>query len=226
MFNNAIISEYKNITSYDVSNYNPISNNKIAIIVETRKLDYLDWVVDTIKHFIGWEIRFFCSHMNKDMVSGVQKSIIPNKIDYSSIMKDSSFWSDIDQEHILVFQHDSFVLREGIDEFLQYDYIGAPWDWSYNNSIDRRYKNLKDFRNGGNGGFSLRKKSAMLELSSGSFPDYEYEDMYFSNALKNDIPLEIKQKFAVESIFYENPLGVHKIDKYLSDEQIKKILFK
>ena len=41
---------------------------------------------------------------------------------------------------ILIFQTDSCLLKEGIDKFIDYDYIGAPWA-HYNNEV-------------GNGGFS------------------------------------------------------------------------
>lgn len=58
----------------------------------------------------------------------------------------------IDTEFVLVFQYDGFILNANAwtDEFLNYDYIGAPW-W-YN-----------DTSNVGNGGFSLRSKK-LLEI--------------------------------------------------------------
>lgn len=53
----------------------------------------------------------------------------------------------IESSHILLIQHDGYVIDETVwtDEFLAYDYIGAPW-------------NYKDGRNVGNGGFSIRSK--------------------------------------------------------------------
>lgn len=226
MFDHVIIKKYKEENPFDEIEYNPSDNNCVAIIVETRKNSNLEWVCRTVKHHLNWKIRFFCSHESKDCVENVEKSIIPRHIDYSGILKDIEFWKDIDEEHILVFQHDSFVLRSGIEEFVGYDYIGPPWYWTYGDFKDKRYKDLKDFKQGGNGGFSLRKKSAMMRIIESNPPYYEYEDMYFSNALSEDVPLDIKKKFAVESMFYENPLGVHQIHRYLSKDQIKKILFK
>src|SRR5690606_28523754 len=122
--------------------YNPISNNRVAVIIETRKLDYLNWVASTVKYHLNWPIIFYCSHNSKNMIEGVNKNIIPNDIDYNNILKDKSFWNDIDEEHILIFQHDSFVLRgDNIEDFTKYDYIGSPWYWTYGNYTDRRYKN-------------------------------------------------------------------------------------
>ena len=226
MWDNSIIKKYVEENKFENLEYNPSQSDRIAIIVETRKMDNLNWVSNTVKHHLNWNIRFFCSYDSKDLITDVEKSIIPSHIDYSEILKDKEFWKDIDEEHVLVFQHDSFVLRSGIEEFLEYDYIGAPWYWTYGDHKDKRYKDLKDFKNGGNGGFSLRKKSAMISLIDQHPPEYEYEDMYFSNALSEDIPLGVKKRFAVESVFYGDPLGDHQIDRYLNNDQIKKILFK
>ena len=54
-----------------------------------------------------------------------------------------------------------------IEDFLKYDYVGAPWIHLPN-------------MNGGNGGFSLRKKSKMLEIISKNKYNNENEDVYFS----------------------------------------------
>ena len=35
-----------------------------------------------------------------------------------------------------------------------------------------------------------------MKIIDGNPPDYEYEDMYFSNALEKDVPLETKKRFA------------------------------
>jgi hypothetical protein len=53
----------------------------------------------------------------------------------------------IDTEYCLTFQGDGFVINPHLwrEEFLQYDYIGAPWMGEKNNNI-------------GNGGFSLRSQ--------------------------------------------------------------------
>jgi len=204
--------------------YEPFSDKCIAIIFETRNLDYLDWVCNTVKFHLNLPIRFYCSLESNSCVNDVEKIIIPNNIDYNHILKDKSFWDSIEYEYVLIFQHDSFVLRSGIEDFYGYDYIGAPWFWAYGDYKDKRYKDLKDFKNGGNGGFSLRRTQAMIDIINSNPPDYEYEDMYFSNALKNDIPLDIKKSFAVESIYSPNPLGVHQIHKYLKEEEIIKLL--
>jgi|SRR3989344_2170475 len=62
----------------------------------------------------------------------------------------------VDTEFVLIFQHDGFILSANNwrDEFLNYDYIGAPWIGYYNENTEY---------NVGNGGFSLRSKK-LLEI--------------------------------------------------------------
>jgi ADP-heptose:LPS heptosyltransferase len=57
--------------------------------------------------------------------------------------------------HILLIQYDGYVIDAGVwtNEFLEYDYIGAPWRYT-------------DGRNVGNGGFSLRSMRLHKALAS------------------------------------------------------------
>ncbi len=67
----------------------------------------------------------------------------------------------VDTEHVLIVQYDGFILNPRLwrDEFLDYDYIGAPWfvaDWLVQDFTFP--KRLLGTRIVGNGGFSLRSK--------------------------------------------------------------------
>jgi hypothetical protein len=79
-------------------------------------------------------------------------------------------------EFVLVIQYDSFVtnIEKWTDEFLKYDYIGAPWteqqskDWNLKNRV-------------GNGGFSLRSRR-FLDYSSLFTSCYgTHEDGFLTN---------------------------------------------
>lgn len=75
---------------------------------------------------------------------------------YSALMLSRRFYERFKAyRHILVHQLDAFVFSDELDRFcaLPYDYIGAPWA---HDSADRRIV--------GNGGFSLRRVSAMLRV--------------------------------------------------------------
>jgi hypothetical protein len=67
--------------------------------------------------------------------------------------------------HVLVIQHDGHPIcaEAWTDEFLLYDYIGAPWTYT-------------DGRNVGNGGFSLRSRRLHKLLQSEEFKYFTPED--------------------------------------------------
>ncbi len=107
------------------------------------------------------------------------------------------------------------LLRNGIDEFMKYDYIGAAWTWQ---------------QFGGNGGLSLRSKKAMLDvitLVPYNESEHGNEDGYFCNHMQLFgaviAPRQVCQKFSVEAVFSLGSMGFHAIDKWLSKEQCKLI---
>ena len=107
---------------------------------------------------------------------------------------------------MLIFQTDTILRKDTVDDFLQYDYVGAPWA-----QPDLRWFGCLEV---GNGGLSLRRVDAMLEIVT-RFPSRGgNEDGYFSlMCLKHGykVPsISEAQKFAVETIFYEDPCGLHK----------------
>lgn len=81
----------------------------------------------------------------------------------------------IETKYMLIIQHDGFIYKSDkwTNDFLKYDYIGAPWHTppvSISNSLV------------GNGGFSLRSKNLMIEVSSiiGNNITNSPEDVYIS----------------------------------------------
>jgi hypothetical protein len=82
---------------------------------------------------------------------------IKSKEEYSRfIIKE--LYKYLDTEFCLVIQHDGYVLngKSWQDEFLNYDYIGAPWTYT-------------DGKNVGNGGFSLRSRLLQIFLANDEF---------------------------------------------------------
>ena len=62
----------------------------------------------------------------------------------------------IKTEMFLIFQTDTLILnKEKIYDFMNYDYVGAPFNRNFN---WRRNYPLTDFYDVGNGGLSLRRK--------------------------------------------------------------------
>lgn len=90
-------------------------------------------------------------------IDGVETVLIPaikTKQEYSHFCI-KELYKYFDTDHVLVIQHDGYVLNGDCwkDEFYEYDYIGAPWIYEHNRNI-------------GNGGFSLRSKRLCHILSA------------------------------------------------------------
>lgn len=105
----------------------------------------------------------------------------------------------VDTPHVLIIQYDGFILnpQAWTDEFLQYDYIGAPW-WKHGKLIV------------GNGGFCLRSKKLVQTLATDpdipEIPKHEPEDVYICRELRGLLekkgivfaPVELAKKFSLE----------------------------
>lgn len=147
----------------------------------------------------------------------------------------------ISTSHVLITQWDGFVINKSkwSDDFLNYDYIGAPFiprdnDYSYSRNKKGKFYCI------GNGGFSLRSKRlleapTLLELKDNSKLTNNHEDGFFS-VLHRDIledkgftwaPYNIAKNFSIESPldlndFRELAFGFHgkKIYYYLKMKHI------
>ncbi len=143
----------------------------------------------------------------------------------------------VDTDYVLIVQYDGFILNpeSWTDEFLSYDYIGAPWlvaDWSLR---DFNFpENLLGKMVVGNGGFCLRSKK-FLEVSAklmqeGKIPKIHPEDVslciWHKDLLDKEgikiAPAELASQFSIEGDdqVYENQFGFHgfswtDIDKWI-----------
>ena len=141
--------------------------------------------------------------------------------DYNKLLFTDFFYENIHTEMFLIFQTDTLlsdVYNKNIYDFMEYDYVGAPWA---SGPIEITV---------GNGGFSLRKKSKMIEMKNIGgfcFDNGNGEDMFFSNNFQNkDFEVnkpsfhEAKQ-FSVEAVFYHKSVGLHKPWGYLNESEIE-----
>lgn len=228
---NECIEEYgKKLKNYIPKIYD--KTNYQAVIVEPREHKDLETVIKTVMYFLNesdsnieWGLSIFYGGKNKKLIKKITKNWenvhfqnmwIDNlpSLEYNKMLKTSNFWKSIDSENILIFQTDSILVNFGIEEFISYIYIGAPW--------------IK-FREGklvGNGGLSFRKKSKMIEISENYInDDINMEDIYFCKYLKEeDLPdIGIAKQFSVEDVPYDDPIGLHqpKIDPTLLKSILK-----
>jgi len=126
---------------------------------------------------------------------------------------------------VLLVQWDGYIVDPGrwTDEFLQYDYIGAPWHWHH------------DAMNVGNGGFSLRSRRLLELLAAPGLPDPgdQPEDHYICRTLRPMLearhgirfaPRALADRFAYECSHPEGPTfgfhGLYNMWRHLEDREV------
>jgi len=234
---------FKNNIDFIIENpSNKIKSDKIytAIIVEPRKHKALEFVLTNFIQNLddNWGFMIFHSIDNKYFVENIINNSLAkhkNKItlinlnvdsndftikEYSTMFFHKNFYNYIPTETFLIFQTDSIILKENknkINNFLNYDYVGAPWP---------KTMGIHGEMEVGNGGLSLRKKSKMLELLKykklgidnilqNKYGKYVAEDMFFNGYYTKEIKVnkpsfDEAKSFSIESVYSENPFGVHK----------------
>lgn len=138
---------------------------------------------------------------------------------YSRMLKRPQFWENFKNwSNILIYQTDALLLRKIDDFYFNYDYIGAPWERidNWNGKVIPKY-------NGGNGGFSLRNIVKMIECCEENRNKHVIpsgnEDAYFCTFDLKYIEAKSENhiNFSMETIYSENPVGVHQIYRYIDD---------
>jgi len=213
---------YKKIERFGKKN----TEKYTAVIVEPRKHKALKYVLNNFMENLDerWNFIIFHGNKNEEFVNDIINSDLTkykNKIhlinlnidnlnidEYSKLLKSKSFYENIPTEIFMIFQTDSGICgnqRHLINDFIDYDYVGAPW--GFNGRV-------------GNGGLSIRKKSKMLEIIEKCPINDEHEDVFFSyerNNIKINKPdFEKAKQFSVETVFSEKSFGFHSPWKHLN----------
>jgi|LakMenE01Jun11ns_1017448.scaffolds.fasta_scaffold9765365_2 hypothetical protein len=134
----------------------------------------------------------------------------------------------VETDYCLLVQHDGFVLRpeKWSQEFLEYDYIGAPWPVSQDAYITFDGERVRV----GNGGFSLRSKSLLDAPNKHNIPFLNDRGFYnedgnicvynrkkFLELGMKFAPIDIAARFSQETQMIETegilPFGFHRTPK-------------
>ncbi|KAL9603933.1 MAG: hypothetical protein Q9219_000871 [cf. Caloplaca sp. 3 TL-2023] len=238
------LSEYLSGNVTDNASLQPL---KTAVIIEGRESANL---VPLILHFSSvlgpeWPIRVFHSAKNRESLTtspAFQRQTssghitlhqLPSNITLNDHLSVSKFFATpwIYQQlaparHLLFFQTDSILCANSprmVEDFLQYDFIGAP--------IDRKYGQ------GMNGGLSLRNRERVLEVldrfnyTGDPQDDSKWEDQWFVHKMEKlptgphsepgaNLPTpEVAARFSVESIWHDEPFGLHQVSRWQSSHQ-------
>ncbi|KAK9790387.1 hypothetical protein AB5N19_03956 [Seiridium cardinale] len=172
-------AEYPGIPKIHLDYHEPVVSpynaSKVALLIENRPNPIL---APLLLHFMSvvppdWRFRFMGStesvaHVNRSVA--IREQVNNGKLDLTYIPSNMStigqemisrFLTNLwlyevvlqPAEWLLVFQTDSIVCansQQNINDYLEYDWIGAPWN--------------PNGRYGGNGGLSLRRVGAMVEV--------------------------------------------------------------
>ena len=211
-----------------------------AFYIEFRVFNHAEYLIrNTLIKLPKWAHTVVCGNNNYKSIKNICNKISPNikiiKLDidnlntaeYSRLLMTKEFWENFKGEKLLLYQEDSYLFHNKIKPFLQYDYIGAPWPEDQDEHINQKEYGV------GNGGFSLRTKSKMIECIENI--DWEKdlelgprlkeymkntnnyvipEDVYFSKSLleKNIGSVAPRRRainFSQETQSSINPLGGH-----------------
>lgn len=176
----------------------PFNVTKVALLIENRPKPIL---VPLMLHFMSvvppdWRFRFMGSIESVAYVNqsyAIRNQVAIGKLDLTYIPMNMSvagqemisrFLTNLwlyeqllqPAEHLLVYQTDSMLCansRQTLNDYLDYDWVGAPW------STDSRY--------GGNGGLSLRRVSAIIDVlrNQERIPDTDPEDKWLTERIGN-----------------------------------------
>ncbi|KAJ2905199.1 hypothetical protein MKZ38_006105 [Zalerion maritima] len=195
---NSLPTEYQVPTlKLDYSqNQGPFNESKVALLIENRVNPIL---APLMLHFMAvippdWRFRFMGSQesvafLNESMAIRQQVSAgkldltyIPSNMTTGSQEEISRFLTTLwlyevvlqPAEWLLLFQTDSVLCAntdKSLNDFLEYDWVGAPWN--------------PNGRFGGNGGLSLRRVSAIIEIlrNQERIDGSEPEDVWLTDRL-------------------------------------------
>ena len=215
-----------------------ISNNSNweAVLIEYRCFPHVELLIRNAILKLGskWSFTIVCGNLNYEFMKKIclqisnnikviktnYDNLLPNE--YNLFLSSVEFWNLLNGSKILIYQEDSFIFKNNIEEFIELDFIGAPWP-----------KNTNDTPNCvGNGGISLRTKQIMIDvINKISIQNTNInestkiymkkndltvcpEDVYFSlNMQKFNIgkvaDFDIAFKFSTESINNPNSFAGH-----------------
>ena len=228
----------------------PKRTNYEAVLIEFRCFLHLEFVLRNTINKLGnkWCHTIVCGNINYEFVKEMAQKISENinvinsgydnmdQNDYSIYLTTKDFWNLLSGEKVLIYQEDTCVFKKNIDEFINFDYIGAPWRKNQDDTPNRV----------GNGGFSLRTRQCMLDVinkvslkhSDANESTLEYmrnfgleylpEDVYFSlNMQKYNIGVvsdwETARRFSIETVYYDDSFAGHNF--WLCDKNWKEKLY-
>lgn len=218
------------ITLFAIDNTNRINGTIKALYTCMEVANFASVKLATSLDYI----QKYSEELNKDNIQCEEMIFSIQNIDDYNRYIIYDLHTHIDSEFVLIVQDHAFIINPDswMDEFLNYDYIGAPWPWRESAFVTPFGEHIRC----GNGGFSLRSKK-LLEVPLNvevPFKVSERPDFYkmFGATNTNEdgnicvhnrhifeengckfAPIEVAKYFSYESSVPENmgiiPFGYH-----------------
>jgi len=218
-----------------------------AIFIEFRNLPHIEFLIRNTVLKLGnqWSYTIVCGNLNYATIKEFCDCISPNikiiKMEYDNIninqynnfFFDLKFWDLFIGKTLLIYQEDSIVFKNNVIDFINYDFIGAPYYMGTTRDFMVPYHS--------NGGFSIRKKETLIKLlkmdisrvfffnvqwvhPNGEILDNPPEDTFFTGAMMRlecmgliqDIKYPNKVdaiRFSTDEIVDSNSFGGHQFWK-------------
>jgi hypothetical protein len=195
----------------------PLKSDKAIVFVERRCHPNFEFCLQNAVYFArGYAVHIFCSQANLEFIERTCGNQLNNihihkvfqgigtpeqgKLEYNRLLKEKHFWETLQEEHILTFETDCYLLRPIPESIYTYDYIASKWGWVPQEP--------------GGGGLSYRKRSMMLAICEKYSVDCTpMQDCFASEgakALGYKYPsFDKSSEFFLESMYSSKPIGVH-----------------
>ena len=219
-------------------------NNVTLLAATSVDIDQTQLALKISMHNIEFgAVKFLSSSTPKKKYPDIEYVSIPHMdfLGYSRLIIED-LYKYFQTPFCLIQQSDSFIVNSNLwkNEFLEFDYIGAPWSdkVKVNNDL------VLDMKNNtvGNGGFSLRSKklakiTSKINFGSLNFP-IKSEDVVichylYKEMIKNGIkfaPPKLAAQFSMENVNHlygqdvNSVFGFH--GKHLRDHFLKKYILR
>lgn len=211
----------------------------VAVMLESR---FIEKDAETVLRQFGrfldttqWCMQLFLTQnciekyqaLTERLDNNIQIILLPVEItsaqEYSNILMLENFWKQFENfKNVLIFQLDTMIFQYGIEKYLQYDYVGAPWAENVFGKIFQV----------GNGGLSLRNVQATLTCLTSTnriLIPYKYvedkycpEDVFLAFAMiqlgLKIAPVNTAKLFSIETVEHHlNPIGSHQLYRFDAD---------
>lgn len=177
------------------------------VVIEFMQHDLAKYALDhSLQHIDAKEVIVIS---DRDFIPGstfVQHNQVTDYKEYNQLML-TGMAEHVNTDHMLVVQTDGIAndRTKWTDEFLKYDYIGAPWPWKAEGD------------NIGNGGFSLRSKRMLDACLDEHIKLKDLEDTAIAENRKyleetynvKFAPTSLAKQFSFELGVYEGSFGFH-----------------